>query len=1069
LLEIVTAKQVEKRDVTIPGLLEALTAIQHGDAPAVTETRRPDDLPEGERRQLTVVSCRLSVTPVARRPVDPEEVDEVLHAQHAVYAELAARAGGQLAGVLADRVLLVFGYPRAREDDARRATRTALAVAKEAARAARRLEAERGLRLEVRTGVHSGLVVVRGLRQATYQGLYDLVGLTPQLAARLDERAAAGEVLVSADTHRLLRGDVGAEPAGNIQPWPDASAVRVFRLVGEVERESGEGVGWIRETPLIGRAAELRALFEAAADLRNGRARAVLVTGEPGIGKSRLVRELRRRVAPEEWIQARCVAENQASPLRPVVDLLLGGAPIEGLLARHGFDLAETMPLFMALVAQPPDPRYPPLALAPDRLKELTIRSLVELFVRMARERPLVFALEDVHWADPTTLEFAALLVEHVRGAQVVADDPPESLGVLFTARTGFTPPWSLDAVELIQLRGLGRADVEEMIAAGLATGRALPRALVAKVVEYSDGVPLFVEEVTRVLIEGSAEDGTPPALDVPASLRDLLTARLDRLSPGGRETIQLAAVIGRDFRYETLGAIARRDESLLRDDLRELLDAGLLFARRSVRSETYVFKHSLVRDTAYDSMTRTRRRSLHARVASTLRQRFPDVEQNQPELLAQHFERGGETETAAEYWRRAAVRALAGATYAEAIQQAERGLALLDTLPASPDGTRRHIELLITLGTAFISTQGYASAEVERTFARARGLCDELGEDIPLRVLDAIAGMHLTRGDRDPTEEILPRLRRLTERTDDPAAVLAGHHLLGIHAFWTGDFVASRDHNERGLRLSQAPEVQDAALIIGYGLPCRVFAMTSLFQLGYPDQAEALCRDTLAAAERSANPAAVPLALAFASTLSHDRGETDTTLDRADRLIAFAAEQRSHVWLAPGLCARGGARLQQGDPDAAIADVRQGMDIYRAIGVSTSYAYYLTYLAAAYHDAGRVDDGLAVADEGFALCESLFARFHLPELYRLRGELLVRRRDLDAAEAALRRAVELARAQHGRAFELRAATSLARLLRIRGRGAEGRSVLADVHGWFTEGADTRDLRQASALLAELA
>src|SRR5262245_16000100 len=392
LLEIVTAKQVEKRDVTIPGLLEALAAIQLGDGPAV-EARRPDDLPDGERRQLTVVSCRLSVTPVARRSLDPEEVDEALHAQHAVYAELAARAGGQLAGVLADRVLLVFGYPRAREDDARRATRTAVAVAKEARRAARRLEAERGLRLEVRTGVHSGLVVVRGLRQATYQGLYDLVGLTPQLAARLDERAAAGEVLVSGDTYRLLRGDVGAEPAGEIQPWPDASAVRVFRLVGEMEREPG--VSWVRETPLVGRTAELRALFEVAADLRNGRARSVLVTGEPGMGKSRLVRELRRRVAPEEWIPARCVAENQASPLRPIVDLLLGGAPIEGLLARHGFDLAETMPLFTSLLALPPDPRYPPLALAPDRAKELTIRSLVELFVRMARERPLVFALED--------------------------------------------------------------------------------------------------------------------------------------------------------------------------------------------------------------------------------------------------------------------------------------------------------------------------------------------------------------------------------------------------------------------------------------------------------------------------------------------------------------------------------------------------------------------------------------------------------------------------------------------------------------------------------------------------
>jgi TOMM system kinase/cyclase fusion protein len=630
LLEIVTAKQIEKRDVTIPGLLEALGAIQGAGPASGLEARRTDDLPDGERRQLTIVSCRLSVRPLERRSLDPEEMDEALHAQHARYAELAARAGGQTAGVLADRVLLVFGYPRAREDDARRAARTALAIAEEAARATRRLETERGLRLEVRVGLHTGLVVVRELRQATFQGLYDLVGLTPQIAARLDERAAPGEVLVSADTHRLLRGEIATEAVGDIQPWADAGSMAVFRLVAQPGPSGVRVTPSASETPLIGRVTPLRDLLEVWTSAQRGHPGAVLMRGEPGIGKSRLVRELRHRLPAEGWLEARCVAENEGSPLRPFVDLLLAlGEPIETLLLRYGFEVPETLPLFATLLSQTLDPRFVAAQLTPDLQKERTLRAVLEFIMRMAQERPIVLAIEDLHWADPTTLELTQLLLQEVRSAAAVASDPPLRLGVVLTARPDLTPPWPLEDVTLIQLTRLARPDIEEMIGAGLATGRVLPRAVIDKVVECSDGVPLFVEEVTRVLLRSvDAERGERAGaenveMDVPSTLRELLTGRLDGLSSSARETIQVAAILGRELRYELLDAVAHKDEALLREDLRELIDAGLFFPRRSMRGEGYVFKHSLVRDAAYESMTRPRRLRLLEIVCWSFRDRF--------------------------------------------------------------------------------------------------------------------------------------------------------------------------------------------------------------------------------------------------------------------------------------------------------------------------------------------------------------------------------------------------------------------------------------------------------------
>ena len=746
-------------------------------------------------------------------------------------------------------------------------------------------------------------------------------------------------------------------------------------------------------------------------------------------------------------------------------------------MATYGFDLAETVPLFAALLSRPTNGRYRPLVLSPERQKELTLNALLALLLKMAEQRPLAFVLEDLHWADPTTLELTGLLLQEVRTAQMLGTQRAPRLCLVFTARPEFDPPWSTDRVTIIQPAPLGRQEVEEMITAGLARGQSVPPAVVEAIVERADGIPLFVEEVTRVLIESGAvgkngdrrtADSLP--LQIPSSLRDLLTARLDSLSPGGKETAQLAALLGREFRYEVLQAVSRKNEWALHEDLTDLTVAGLVFHRRGVRGESYVFKHTLVRDTAYESMLRSTRQGLHLQVANVLRQRFPNIDEQRPEILAQHFEQAGELATAVDYWHRAGDRALKRAAYIEATQQLERGLALLRTLPESPARDRQEIELLTTLGTVLFSTKGHAAVEVEQTFSRARKLCERLGEDLSLKVLAGIASVYIARSDREATAALLPRFERLAARTDDVVASITGHAVLGGTAFWSGDFVAARHHLAIAERFYGTEEWNSFSRDYGYdgGFFIYPYTMSILWNLGYPDQAEALRKEAMAIAEASGNLYSILIALGFAATLTYDLGQPDATLAISERLITLSTEQHLYFWSAIGMLARGGALTQQGGAEEAIGLIQQGLDICKAVGLFSSYSYYLTYLAAAYAQSGKINEGLATTDEGLARCQTDLTRFHESELHSLKGDLLVLQGDPRAAETSYRQALAVAQRQSAKSLELRAAMGMGRMLHTLGRTEEARALLGGVYGWFTEGFQTKDLRDASGLLAEL-
>jgi predicted ATPase len=784
---------------------------------------------------------------------------------------------------------------------------------------------------------------------------------------------------------------------------------------------------------------------------------------------------MRRRVPANSWLECHCVPEYQNSPLRPIVDLLRGiDRPIEAMLTRYGFDLAETLPLFASLLSVPLDDRYASLSLTPDRQKELTLEALVTLLARMAADRPVVFVLEDLHWADPTTLELATLLVREARSAEVVGGGASR-LCTVFTARPTFTPTWSTEDVVLIPLSRLGREEVAEMVTAGLAGGAAVGQPVLERIVRHADGVPLFVEEVTRILLESgaAAQRAIDDAhLEIPSSLRDLLAARLDGVSPGARETVQLGSVLGREFRYQLLAAVSSKEQSVLRGDLRELVDAGLLYARASQRLESYLFKHALIRDAAYETMTRGTRQAIHARVATVLRQRFPEVEQEQPETLALHLERGGDAVAAIGYWIRSGYRTMSRGAYVESIHHFQRGLTLLENEPNRALLREQELDAVQSLGMGLLATQGYASPAVEETFDRALKLCAELGNELPpLRVLSGLWGVQLTRGNREATAELLPRFRRLAEGASDSSILLARHVTAGIRAFYTGDLEQAREEMTRGSAYYTTAGVRNFIKEFGYdgGIYTFAYLVWTLWLLGYPDQAVAVRDQMLALAEPIANPYTLAVAWGFSANLAHDRGEPEAALEVSEKAIALATRQKLYFWLGPATCSHGWALVQHGNAAQGVGEIQQGLGLMQAIGVRTSYPYHLSFLVEAHLDAGSVDEGLAAADEGIGMCRTFLDCFYEPELHRLRGELLRRRGDTAGAEASFRQALVLAAREGAKSLELRAATSAARLLAEQGQAEAARRQLDGIYAWFTEGFASRDVREARGVLERLA
>ncbi|MRG92326.1 TOMM system kinase/cyclase fusion protein [Polyangium spumosum] len=1028
-------------------------------------------LVEGERRQITALCCSLSAAGVGPRAADVEELDQILGVHQEACTEIARRFEGHVAGALGDAVLFYFGYPAAREDDARRAARAALAMAAEIRRRSPALLAERKARVDLRIGIHTGLVVARELRDPTpTTGLGYVMGTTPKLATRLSGLAKAGTILLSGSTQRLLRKQFLLEEYG-VRAVDDSTAPVETFVLREGDPSSG-----VRDMPLVGRERELATLLDLFTRTRGGAGQAALVSGEPGIGKSRLARELDERLGSEArtWLECRCTPDSVNSAFYPIVDLLdrlldpqrEGGSEVrlgklEALLSLHGFDLSEVMPLFAPLLSMSLPSKWAPLDVSPQKQRELTRNAVLSLLFEMSEKEPVVLAIEDLHWADPSTVELLGQLVAEVGSARVLA---------LFTARPEFTPPWPSNAALQIQLGRLGKPEIEQM-AAKVTGGRGLPAEVLEQITNRTDGVPLFVEELILAMIEAGTlverEDRYVLARplsehSIPSTLRDSLMARLDRIG-GAKETAQVAAAIGREFTFELLREVSALDPAEVQEHLDKLVAAELAYRKRRLKNPAYLFKHALVRDAAYDSMLKRSRQGVHARITKALEEKFPSVVNDRPDLLAHHHAAAEQKREAIGYAQKATMSALQRSSFAEATSQARDALSWVDAIEAPEERAQTELGLNGMLTMGLMARQGYASPEVATTLARSQELLDTLGDGPhSMPTLWALFMYHHLRGYRLKARALAERMLTFAERTQDVGHELATLCLLAQALLTEGKFEEGRRQIDRALPLYEPAAHRGHAFM--FGLDSRVYAhMTQanlLWFLGYPEQAIRHGQAAVDWGREVKHNESYLAALFYLAAIHFWQLERDRAMELTETVLEISERYGLGMLQSYGNIFRSWVKRDAEAAGRLVANLR-------AAGQECGMSAWSALCAELEIEVGQCDAALARLEATLRQGEESSELYYKAELLRLKGACLLAR-DASAERAAedcFRQAIAVAQLQSARMLELKASTALARLLRQRGDIDAAKEAIRPIYAWFSEGHDTPLLREARELL----
>jgi predicted ATPase/class 3 adenylate cyclase len=1051
---------------------------------------------EAERRQLTVMFCDLADTPTLATQLTPDALFAVIQAYQEACAAAVARFDGHIAQYLDHGLLVYFGFPHAHEDDAQRAVRTGLGIVATMPVLNARLTSQYGVRVAARIGIHTGQVVAGAIGGSTR--IEQLaVGATPNIAARIHGRAAPDTVTISATTLRLVRGYFVCENLGIHALKGVADPMPMARVLAETTAQSRlEAVETTELSALVGRETELALLADHWAESRAGQGRVVMLWGEAGIGKSRLVEALHTQVNREDgtWLAFRCSPYDTNSALSPIITHLerrlqftpnepaaAKVAKLERWLEPYRFPQSETVPLVAALLSVPlPEGRYPPLRLSPQQQRQRTQATLVAWLLEEAERQPVLAVWEDLHWMDPSTLEMLSLLLDHIATARMLS---------VLTARLEFQPTWEpRDSLTLLTLSRLGRVHVEE-IAHSVTRGKKLPAEILAQIVEKADGVPLFIEELTKTIVESGIVRAVnnhyelteaAAAIEIPLTLQDSLMARLDRLGVA-KQVAQVGAVIGREFSPVLLEAVTLHDVGTVQGALDQLVVAELLYPGTSPPSATYLFKHALIQDAAYQSLLRRTRRQYHQRIAQVLADRFPETVETRPEVLAHHYTEAGRGEQAIGYWQRAGERATQRSANMEAVNHLTKGLEILRALPDTPERIQQELMLQVALGAPLMATKGYSAPEVGHAYARAQELCQQIGDTPQLfPVLYGLWVFYAVGTDLQTARELGEQCLRVVQGVQDPGLLLEACAVLGPTLFYLGELAQSRAEMEEAITLYDPQQHRSHAFVYGTdpGVVALGFAARTLCLLGYPEQARQRGDELLALAqELSSHHNSVGAALMHLAVLHLLLWDGRTARIHAEALITRATEQELPLWLGMATMLRGAALVQEGclsgtqeRVEEGIAQVRQGVAAYRATGAGLDHPHCLVLLASGYKERGQIEDGLNTLVEVLAVINNSGERYYEAELHRLKGELLLKQvtPDEPQAEACLHRALDVARHQQAKLLELRATLSLSRLWQHQGKRNEARQLLAKIYGWFTEGFDTVDLREAKALLDEL-
>jgi class 3 adenylate cyclase/predicted ATPase len=1046
---------------------------------------RTSHTPEAERRQLTVMFCDLVDSTKLSSQLDPEDWRDVVRAYQATCTEVIQRYDGHIAQLLGDGLLVYFGYPHAHEDDAQRAVRTGLGILAAMGDLNTRLQEAKGIQLALRVGIHTGLVVVGEMGgEGRYESL--ALGTVPNVCSRIQGLTAPNTIAVSEATYRLIQGYFESQALGEQTLRGVAQPLNVYRVLGESGVHSRLDVAVTRGlTPLVGRESEVTLLLERWEQVKAGHGHVVLLTGDAGIGKSRLVQMLKDHVTNEPHVRWECRSAEyyQNTALFPLTDLfqrLLQFQAedtsdeklrkLEHALSQYRLPLEESVSLFAPLLALPvPEHRYPLLNVSPQRQRQKTLETIVVILLELAEHQPVLFIVEDLHWTDPTTLEWLNLLIDQT---------PAASLLVLLTCRPHFQPAWHHRSyLTEITVNRLSHTQVAQIVTR-MTDGKTFPAAVLQQIIEKTDGVPLFVEELTKAVLEsGMLQDvdghyeltGSLSTFAIPTTLQDSLMARLDRLVTA-KAVAQYAAVIGRQFPYALLQAVSQLDATTLQRELGRLVKAEIVYQRGLPPQAYYYFKHVLIQDTAAQSLLKSTRQHYHQRIAQVLESQFPETVEAQSELLAHHCTEAGLTEKAVHYWYHAGQRARERSAYVEAIVHLRQGLALLEMLPETPEGTQQKVEMHIALGASLIATKSYAAPEVGETYRRAQHLCQYL--DDPHQLFPVLRGLgiyYLVRAELQTAHTLGEQLLALARQVQDAAMLVAAHRALGSTLFHLGTPASAHTHFTQGMAVYDPQQHRAAAFLYGddSGVVCHSFAALTLWILGYPDQGLARSQEAVTLAQQCAHPLSLSFVLTFTAMFHQFRRELHATQECVEATIVLATEQGFPLWVAVGSLLRGWTLVQGGEAQEGVEQMHQGLRAHRGTGAEIFRPYWLALLAEAHGTTEEPHAGLTVLTEALTLVDTTGERWYEPESHRLKGELLLQQSSDNQADAetCFHQAIAIAQNQQAKSWELRAATSLARLWQSQGKREEARQVLRDVYSWFTEGFDTADLIDAKALL----
>ena len=1043
-----------------------------GDGPPSHDDVRGDAVDDAERRHLTVLFCDLVGSTELSERLDPEDLRDIVRRYQQVVADVVAAFGGHVAQYLGDGMLVYFGFPVAQEHDAHRAALASLDIIAAIAR----LDTELDISLTVRIGLHTGPVIAgdvgaRGRKERL------ALGPTPNIAARVQSQAAPGEVLLTEDTRAIIGDAVSVVCIGPRELRGIRKPVVLYRV--EPPDPRGADVETRERAPFVGRDRELATLIELLARAQASQGQIVLLKGEAGIGKSRLHQELRHRTSGDDvtWLICRCSPFRRTSALYPIIQLLvgaldleegLGGEALRARLAQALTTLSIRTQDAFTLLGDLLSVRTsePILAtMSPDRRRRKTLELLVELVLQLAARRTTALLVEDLHWADPSTLAFLQLLAEQIADTRILG---------IFTHRPTFVEPWEPHAYQTtLELRRLTDRDVGTMVDAWTA-GR-LPAAMRDTVVARADGVPLFIEEMTRTLLEWKHEHAAAGGVFgvgvadrlIPDTLRDLLMARLDALG-GAKDTAQLGAVLGRRFSFAEVAAVSELAAGPLEEQLDRVVDAGILIRAGKPPEATYSFRHALIQDAAYDSMLRRRRRGLHDRAARVLE--ADTTRERDPQRLARHYEAAGRWQEASDLYVQAATKAKANWAYAEAIAILKHSLELLSRTPESDERDQTEFRLLLTLTQPMQAHFGYTSSALLEVYDRMRGLAGRLGPGAHAEgVLLNFWAFYCTRADRAQTLQLAEQIQTHADASGSADQLALAGFVSGATRYFVGDRAGALPHLTRAVRHFDGLRAQPQPLA---GPGHRLFLAWLVRSLALCDagriaEGRASIAEAIAFAETHGGPFDVLQALDYriwvALNLGEDFATIATVAERAERLRAeyeIGWWDSAAIWM-------GAVRAVGGDP-SAVADMRRTVEATRSQSSGIRLNLELLVLARALTELGDLDDAQACLDEGLVLCQATLAGFPESENCCLRGEIAWRKGDLGRAEALFDRAIDVARQQGAPLFELRAAVARAKLMNDQGRSADGRATVNAVLAQFRDGFDTRHVAEAQSIVGTL-